>query len=124
MPSLIGATLMVLAIGLSQRVTLAWGATIALLLVAAGYTAAQGDQLWISAVLALSAVLVAPFRDAFYRHASLLTGTLQAGVLIPLMALAVCVIALAAFEPQVRRLSENSCGRSCCRPTCRTACAW
>ena len=107
-PSLIGATLMVLAIGLSQRVTLAWGATIALLLVAAGYTAAQGDQLWISAVLALSAVLVAPFRDAFYRHASIITGTLQAGVLIPLMALAVCVIALAAFEPQVRRLSENS----------------
>ncbi len=68
-PSLIGAALMVLAIGLSQRVTLAWGATIALLLVAAGYTAAQGDQLWIPAVLVLSAVLVAPFRDAFYRHA-------------------------------------------------------
>ncbi|WP_158743710.1 lysylphosphatidylglycerol synthase domain-containing protein [Acidisphaera sp. L21] len=107
-PSLIGAALMVLAIGLSQRVTLAWGGTIALLLVAAGYTAAQGNQLWISAVLALSAVLVAPFRDAFYRHARVLTSTLQAEVMVPLIALAVCVIALAAFEPQVRRLSENS----------------
>ncbi len=107
-PSLIGAALMVLAVGLSQRVTLAWGATIALLLLAAGYTAAQGDSLWISAVLVLSAVLVAPFRDAFYRHARLLTGTLQADVLVPLTALAVCVFALAAFEPQVRRLSENS----------------
>ena len=107
-PSLIGAALMALAIGLSQRVTLAWGATIALLLLAAGYTAAQGDQLWISAVLVLSAVLVAPFRDAFYRNARLLTGTLQADVLVPLAALAICVFALAAFEPQVRRLSENS----------------
>ena len=107
-PSLIGAALMALAVGLSQRVTLAWGATVALLLIAAGYTAAQGDQLWISAVLVLSAVLVAPFRDAFYRNARLLTGTLQADVLLPLIALAICVFALAAFEPQVRRLSENS----------------
>ena len=107
-PSLIGAALMVLAIGLSQRVTLAWGGTVALLLVAAGYTAAQGDQLWISAVLALSAMLVAPFRDAFYRSARLVTSTLHADVLVPLIALAVCVIALAAFEPQVRRLAENS----------------
>ena len=107
-PSLIGAALMVLAVGLSQRVTLAWGATIALLLAAAGYTAAQGDQFWISAVLVLSALLVAPFRDAFYRHARLLTGTLDAGVLVPLIALAVCVLGLGAFEPQVRRLTENS----------------
>ncbi len=29
-------------------------------------------------------------------------------MLVPLTALAVCVVALAAFEPQVRRLSENS----------------
>jgi uncharacterized membrane protein YbhN (UPF0104 family) len=107
-PSLIGAALMALAVGLSQRVTLAWGATVALLLVAAGYTAAQGNELWISAVLVLSAILVAPFRDAFYRDARLLTGTLQADVLVPLIALAICVAALAAFEPQVRRLSENS----------------
>ena len=107
-PSLIGAALMVLALGLSQRVTLAWGGTVALLLVAAGYTAAQGDQLWISAVLVLAAILVAPFRDAFYRHARVLTSTLRAEVLIPLIALAACVTALAAFEPQVRRLSGNS----------------
>ena len=107
-PSLIGAALMVLAIGLSQRVTLAWGGTVALLLVAAGYTAAQGDQLWISAALVLSAILVAPFRDAFYRDARLLTSTLRAEVILPLVGLAICVTALAAFEPQVRRLSENS----------------
>ncbi len=107
-PSLIGAALMVLAIGLSQRVTLAWGGTIALLLMAAGYTAAQGNELWISAVLVLAAILVAPFRDAFYRDARLLTSTLHGDVLVPLIGLAVCVTALASFEPQVRRLSENS----------------
>ena len=107
-PSLIGAALMVLAIGLSQRVTLAWGATISLLLMAAAYVAVQGDQLWISAVLVLSAILVAPFRDAFYRHARILSGTLQADVIVPLVALGVCVVALAAFEPRVRMMSENS----------------
>ncbi len=107
-PSLIGAALMVLAIGLSQRVTLAWGGTVGLLVIAAIYTAAQRDPAWIPALLALSAVLVAPFRDAFYRHARLLTGTLKSDVLIPLLALAVCVIALASFEPAVHRLSENS----------------
>ena len=107
-PSLIGAALMVLAIGLSQRVTLAWGGTVGLLLIAAVYTAAQRDPNWIPAVLALSAVLVAPFRDAFYRHARLLTSTLKSDVLIPLLALAACVIALASFEPAVRMLSENS----------------
>ena len=107
-PSLIGAALMVLAVGLSQRVTLAWGATIALLLVAAGYVAAQGDELWIAGVLVLAAVLVAPFRDAFYRHARLLTGPMEAEVLVPLIALTGCVFALAAFEPRVRPMEENS----------------
>lgn len=107
-PSLIGAALMVMAIGLSQRVVHAWWATLALLLLAAGFTAAQGDDLWIPAVLLLAALLVAPFRDAFYRHARLLTGPLHAEVLIPLLALAVCVAALAAFKPQVQLLAENS----------------
>ena len=107
-PSLIGAALMVLAIGLSQRVTLAWGGTVGLLLIAAAYTAAQRDPIWIPAVLVLSAVLVAPFRDAFYRHARLLTSTLKTDVLVPLLALAACVLALASFEPATRRLAENS----------------
>jgi uncharacterized membrane protein YbhN (UPF0104 family) len=107
-PSLIGAALIVLAVGLSQRVTLAWGATVTLLLIAAGYVAAQGDELWIAAILVLAAILVAPFRDAFYRHARLLTGPLEAEVLVPLIALTVCVFALAAFEPRVRTMEENS----------------
>lgn len=107
-PSLIGAALMVLAVGLSQRVTLAWGSTLALLLIGAIYMAAQGDELWVSAVLILAAITVAPFREAFYRHARLLTGPMEPGVLVPLMALTVCVFALAAFEPRVRLMDENS----------------
>ena len=50
-PSLIGAGLIVLAIGLSQRVTLAWGATIFLLVAGAAFTASQGQRLWIAGML-------------------------------------------------------------------------
>ena len=107
-PSLIGAALIVLSIGLSQRVTLAWAATIVLLLLAAGFTAAQGSSWWVPGVLVLATVLLVPFRDAYYRHASLLSGPLQAGTLLPLLALVLCVLTLAAFEPRVRGLSDNS----------------
>ncbi len=107
-PSLIGAALIVLSIGLSMRVTLAWGATIVMLLLAAGYTGAQGTDLWVPAVLVLATLLVAPFRDAYYRHARLLSGPLSAGTAIPLFALIICVLALAGLEPRMRELSENS----------------
>ena len=107
-PSLIGAALIVLSIGLSQRVTLAWGATIVLLLLAAGFTVAQSNAYWVSAVLVMSALLLVPFRDAYYRHARLLSGPLQAGTVLPLLALVLCVLTLAGFEPRVRGMSENS----------------
>ncbi len=107
-PSLIGAALIVLSVGLSQRVTLAWGATLVMLLLGAGFTGAQGDNLWIPGVLVLAAVLVAPFRDAYYRHARLLAGPLRIGTALPLLALLLCVVALAAFEPRLRGLSDNT----------------
>ena len=107
-PSLIGAALIVLAIGLSQRVTLAWWSTVVLLLLAAGFTAAQGSTYWVPVMLLMAALLLVPFRDAYYRHARLLTGPLQAGTLVPLLALVLCVLTLAAFEPRVRRMGENS----------------
>ena len=106
-PSLLGAGLMVLAAGLSRRVTLAWGATLGVLLASAVFTAAQGEPLWIPAVLVLATLLVAPFRDAYYRHAKLLTG-LSPTVSVPLVALVGCVIWLGALEPHVRFLGENS----------------
>ena len=107
-PSLIGGALLVLSIGLSQRVTLAWGATILMLLLAAGFTAAQAQTYWVPAVLVMAALLLVPFRDAYYRHARLLSGPLQTGTLVPLLALVLCVLTLAAFEPRVRGMSDNS----------------
>ncbi len=107
-PSLIGAALMVLAVALAQRVNLAWGATIILLLIAAAFTLAQGEQVWIPAVLVLAALLIAPFRSAFYRHARLFAGPMQADTALPLLALVACVLALSAFERHVRWLDNDS----------------
>ena len=107
-PSLIGAALMVLAGALSQRVNLAWAATIVLLLLAAAFTVVQQEPLWIPCILLLAALLIAPYRSAFYRHARLLAGPLQASTALPLFTLVVCVLALATFERHVRWLSDNS----------------
>jgi uncharacterized membrane protein YbhN (UPF0104 family) len=107
-PSLIGAGLMVMAIGLSQRVNLAWGTTIFLLLAGAAFTLAQGVRLWIPGALVLTCALVVPFRSCFYRHARLLSGPLQASTAVPLFTLTVAILALAAFERHVRFLENNS----------------
>ncbi len=107
-PSLIGAALMVLAGALSQRVNLAWGVTIVLLLLGAAFTVALSEPLWIPLVLALAALLIAPYRSAFYRHARILAGPLQAATAVPLFTLVVCVLALASFEKHVRWLSDDS----------------
>jgi hypothetical protein len=107
-PSLMGAALMVLAIAMSQRVNLAWSTTIVLLLAAAAFTVAQSEPVWIPCVLVLASLLIAPYRSAFYRHARLLSGPLQASTALPLFTLVVCVLALAAFERHVRWLSDNS----------------
>ena len=107
-PSLIGGALMVCAIAMSQRVTLAWGITIGLLLMAAAFTVAEGEPLWIPGVLVLAAALIAPFRSAFYRDARLLSGPMEAAVAAPLLTLAGCILALAGFERHVRWLGDSS----------------
>ncbi len=116
-PSLLGAALLVFSLALSRRVTLAWGGAIVLLLAAAGFTASQGEPLWVPGVLALAVLLVAPFRDAYYRHARVLGGGWRgvragaaslAAVVVPGAVLAACVAALAALEPQVRFVAQNA----------------
>ncbi len=107
-PSLLGTGLMVLAVGLSQRVTLAWGATIAFLLAGAGMTALQGEPAFVPAILALAALSVAPFRDAYYRAARLFSHPLRAGTVVPVLALLFSVVWLASFEPKVRNLAQTS----------------
>ena len=59
-------------------------------------------------MLILSTLLVAPFRDAYYRHARLMTGPLRPGTAVPLIALVACVLTLARFEPHFRGLADNS----------------
>jgi len=107
-PSLIGAGLVVLAIGLSHRVNLAWGATIVLLVAGAAFAAAQGSRLWIAGVLVLTTLLLAPFRASFYRHARLLAGPLEASTALSLLSLVVCVLALAGLRQHVRVLPNNA----------------
>ncbi len=107
-PSLIGAGLIMLAIGLSHRVNLAWGATIFLLVLGAAFTASQGERLWIAGVLVVIAMLVAPLRSCFYRHASLLSGPLEPTSAISLFTLAICVLALAGTRPRVHLLTNNA----------------
>ena len=107
-PSLIGTTLMVLALGLSQRVTLAWGATIAFLLAGAGVTALQGEPTIVPAILTLAALSIAPFRDAYYRSARLFSGPLRTSTIVPFLGLLFSVVWLASFEPRVRNLAQTS----------------
>ena len=99
-PSLIGAGLLVVAIGLSQRVNLAWGMTIFLLVAGAAFTATQGERLWIAGALVAVAMLVTPLRRCFYRHASLLSGPIQPGTALWLFGLVICIFALAINRPR------------------------
>ena len=122
-PSLIGAGLLVLAIGLSQRVTLAWGATILLLMAGAGYTIAQGPWPWMAGVLILATMLVAPFRSAFYRHARLLSGPLQASTALPLFALVVRAGLGRVRAARAHSWRTTAGGKSCSRRRCRIRCA-
>jgi len=107
-PSLIGAGLIVVALGLSQRVNLAWLATIFLLMLGAGFTATQMERLWISGMLVVVVMLVAPLRSCFYRHASLLTGPLDTSSAISLFGLVIGLLALAGTRPRVHLLSNNA----------------
>ena len=107
-PSLIGAALLVTAAGLSRRVNLAWGATLALLVAGAGLLVAQGEPLWMVALLAVAALLVVPYRSAFYRHSRLLAGPLTADVALPLAIFVACVLLLPLFEKHVRWIGDDS----------------
>jgi lysylphosphatidylglycerol synthetase-like protein (DUF2156 family) len=107
-PSLIGAGLMVMAIGLSHRVNLAWGLTIVLLVAGAAFAATQDDRLWVAGVLVLTTMLLAPFRACFYRHAWLLSGPLQPSSAMSLIVLVICLLALVVTRPHTHFLSNNA----------------
>jgi uncharacterized membrane protein YbhN (UPF0104 family) len=107
-PSLIGAGLVVMAIGLSHRVNLAWGLTIFLLLLGAAFAATQDTRLWVAGILVLTTLLLAPFRACFYRHAHLMSGPLQPGSALTLVLLGLCLFSLAITRSQTHLLHNNA----------------
>ena len=107
-PSLIGAGLVVMAIALSHRVNLAWGLTILLLVLGAAFAATQDNRLWMSGVLILTTLLIAPFRACFYRHAHVMSGPLQPGSALILVVLGLCLFSLAVTRPHTHLLQNNA----------------
>ena len=107
-PSLIGAGLVIMAIGLSLRVNLAWSLTILLLVLGAAFAATQDNRLWVSGVLILTTLLLAPFRACFYRHAQILSGPLRPATAASLVVLGLCLFALATNRPQTLAMSNNA----------------
>ena len=107
-PSLIGAGLVMMAIALSHRVNLAWSLTILLLVTGAAFAATQDNRLWVSGILVLTTMLLAPFRACFYRHAQLMSGPLQPGSALTLVVLGLCLFSLAMTRPQTHLLQNNA----------------
>ncbi|MGH7118453.1 MAG: phosphatidylglycerol lysyltransferase domain-containing protein, partial [Acetobacteraceae bacterium] len=106
-PSLAGAALLVLAVGLTRRVKLAWGTTLALLAAACAVTAIQGEPWWVPAWLVLTALLLAPYQRAFYRRARLSAEPLSPGTALALFALAVVTIVFASLARHVPSLPQG-----------------
>ncbi|MEE8663334.1 MAG: lysylphosphatidylglycerol synthase domain-containing protein [Acetobacter sp.] len=96
--SLIGAVLIALALGLAQRVTLAWSFTLFLLSIAAVLTFLRGNMVIVPLMLGFSAFLVAPFRKCYYRHARLLSEPLSLPTIGALLFLLCCVMVLATHR--------------------------
>nr|WP_234395042.1 hypothetical protein [Acetobacter papayae] len=96
--SLLGVALISMAIGLSQRVTLAWRGALALLLLATVLTFLRGNMVFVPVVLGLSTLFIAPYRACYYRHARLLSEPLSTSTLLSLLLLLGCVVALATRD--------------------------
>jgi uncharacterized membrane protein YbhN (UPF0104 family) len=107
-PSLIGAGLVMMAVGLSHRVNLAWSLTIFLLVLGAAFAATQDNRLWVAGILVLTTLLLAPFRACFYRHAYLTTGPLQPGSALTLAVLGFCLFSLAMTRSHTHALHNNA----------------
>ncbi|GBQ71696.1 transporter [Ameyamaea chiangmaiensis NBRC 103196] len=97
--SLVGMALIGLALGLAQRVTLAWKATLGLLGLACLVTLLRGTMLVVPGLLALVAFLIAPFRSCYYRRARLLSEPLAPATLTALFLLLGSVTVLVVLGP-------------------------
>lgn len=93
--SVVGSLLLVMAYGLTRRLSIAWWGSLALLLNAAFIAWVRGESWWLYGALLLMAGLLAFLRSAFYRDARLTREPLSDQALVPLVAVVVCGISLA-----------------------------
>ncbi|AQU88291.1 transporter [Komagataeibacter nataicola] len=97
--SLIGVALIGLGIGLSQRVTLAWKATIVLLAGACALTLLRDSPMAVPGLLMLVCLLIAPFRGSYYRHARIMSEPLSSQTILSLVLLISSVVVLVLAGP-------------------------
>lgn len=105
--SVIGSLLLVMAFGLLRRLTLAWAASLFLLVNGAAIAWVRGEAWWLWGAFLLLAGLVAALRGAFYRDSRLVREPLSAEALLPLIAVAACGLALALIA-YGGKVSEDS----------------
>jgi phosphatidylglycerol lysyltransferase len=105
--SVVGTLLLVMAYGLLRRLTLAWWATIALLLNGAVIAGLRGEAWWLWGAFLLLAVMLSAFRQAFYRDARLMHEPLSPQAVLPLIAVSVCGITL-ALVAYGKRVADTS----------------
>lgn len=97
--SLAGVALIGLGIGLSQRVTLAWKATLVLLGGACALTLLRGSPMAVPGLLLLVCMLIAPFRSSYYRHARIMSEPLSSHTIVSLVLLISSVVVLVLAGP-------------------------
>ncbi len=107
-PSLIGAALVVMALGLIRRVNLAWSGALVLLVCGSGFILGEGERVWPLGVLLLAVLVLAPLRAYFYRPARLLSAKLDRTSALSLIALAACGLALAGFRRRLHGMAGNA----------------
>lgn len=105
--SILGSLLLVMAYGLLRRLTLAWWATLVLLVAGAAIVWLRGEAWWLWGAFLLIAVLLSSFRSAFYRDARLIREPMSGQAIVPLIAVAVCGITL-ALVAYGKRVAETS----------------
>lgn len=97
--SLAGVALIGLGIGLSQRVTLAWKATLVLLSGACALTLLRGSPMSVPGLLLLVCMLIAPFRSSYYRHARIMSEPLSSHTIVSLVLLISSIVVLVLAGP-------------------------
>lgn len=107
-PSLIGVALLVLAVGLKRRVSLAWSITIGTLAAAAAITVAQGYSPVVPLILAAAAAIIAPFRRSYYRQARLLSEPLHPATALPVLLLVASEVAFVSMNHRLEAMGATS----------------